>query len=498
VKGKTNQQKQNAELKTRKETYLMKTKILRNTLVTQTKNTAILPVLITLTLACFALSPPARALLPPPAPDGGYPNDNTAEGANALFNLTTGTGNTAIGTDALDSNTSGDFNTAIGELALASNTSSNNTATGDSALFGNTTGSNNTANGGFALFSNTTGSNNTATGGSALSSNTTASNNTASGESALSSNTTGSNNTANGFQALTFNTTGGSNTANGDSALFSNTTGSSNTATGGLALQDNTTGFQNTATGNNALLKNSTGHNNTANGVQAIRGPVLGFGTGSNNTASGFQALLNLATGSNNIALGAGAGLNLTTGNNNIDIGNPGVVAEANTIRMGIEGTQTNTYIAGIRGVMLANGIAVYVDTNGHLGTAPSSERFKEAIKPMDKASEAILGLKPVTFRYKSDNTKTPQFGLIAEEVAQVNPDLVVHDKGGEIYSVRYDQVNAMLLNEFLKEHRTVQKQQKEIDILKTELQEQKALIQKVSAQVELNKPAPQTVLNNH
>jgi hypothetical protein len=157
----------------------------------------------------------------------------------------------------------------------------------------------------------------------------------------------------------------------------------------------------------------------------------------------------------------------------------------------------TATYIAGISGTAVV-GDPVVVDANGHLGTATSSARFKKDIKPMDKTSETILALTPVSFRYKNDSKGAPQFGLIAEEVAKVNPDLVVRDRKGEIYSVRYEAVNAMLLNEFLKEHRTVQEQQKEIDALKAELKEQRSLIQKVNDKVELAKPAPRTVLNNH
>jgi hypothetical protein len=196
--------------------------------------------------------------------------------------------------------------------------------------------------------------------------------------------------------------------------------------------------------------------------------------------------------------LGDSAGANLTTGNNNIDIGNAGVAGESRTIRIGTSGTQTKTFVAGISGAAVT-GSAVKINAAGQLGTAPSSERFKEAIKPMEKASEAILALKPVTVRYTKeiDPERIPQFGLIAEEVAKASPDLVVPDKEGRPYSVRYDQVNAMLLNEFLKEHQTVQEQQKEIDTLKAELKEQRALIQKVNDKVELDKPAPQTVLNN-
>jgi hypothetical protein len=188
----------------------------------------------------------------------------------------------------------------------------------------------------------------------------------------------------------------------------------------------------------------------------------------------------------------------LTTGDNNIDIGNSGIPDEANTIRVGTQGTQKKTFIAGVSGAGVS-GMAVKVNAAGQLGTAPSSARFKEAIKPIDKASETILALKPVSFRYKKeiDPERTPQFGLVAEEVDKVNPDLVARDAQGKPYAVRYDAVNAMLLNEFLKEHRTVQNQQKEIDALKAELKEQRAFIQRVSDKVELTKPAPQTVLNN-
>jgi predicted ribosome quality control (RQC) complex YloA/Tae2 family protein len=229
--------------------------------------------------------------------------------------------------------------------------------------------------------------------------------------------------------------------------------------------------------------------------------------------------------------LGYFAGFSLTTGSNNIDIGNRGVAGEANTIRIGNAVTtvwsdglthpaQTRTFIAGIRGrtTANANAVPVVIDSAGQLGTASSSRRFKNEIKPMDKASEAILALKPVTFHYKSDNTRTPQFGLIAEEVAKVNPDLIVRDENGEIYTVRYEAVNAMLLNEFLKEHRKVEalqtsfaqqqrdfqskltQQQKDFQAAAARQQKQiEALtsgLQRVSARLELNKSAPQTVLN--
>jgi hypothetical protein len=350
-----------------------------------------------LVLTCFALSPTAQAVSPPP--DGGYPNDNTAEGTSALFNITTGADNTANGFDALFSNTTGYGNTANGANALASNTSGiRNTADGDSALFGNTTGNNNTADGANSLASNTTG--------------------------------------------------------------------------GG------------------------------------------------------------------NIALGFNAGGNLTTGHRNIDIGNAGVAGESNTIRIGTKGSHMATFIAGIHGVTVASAVGVVVDVNGHLGTVTSSERFKDEIKPMDTASEAILQLKPVTFRYKHelDPEGIPQFGLVAEQVEKVNPDLVVRDSEGKVYTVRYEAVNAMLLNEFLKQHRQVQqqgativqqrkesqatatkleatitqlqstvakqeatiaKQQNGMEVLTATLKEQAAQIQQVSAQLELSKTAAQMVADN-
>jgi hypothetical protein len=239
-----------------------------------------------------------------------------------------------------------------------------------------------------------------------------------------------------------------------------------------------------------------SGNNNTAYGVVALE-----HNTAGNNTATGFEALLDNTTGSNNTAYGNDAGKNLTTGSNNIDIGANvlGVAGEANTIRIGQSGIQRNTLIAGIRGATVANGIGVIVGPAGRLGTVVSSARFKEAIKPMDKASEAILALKPVTFRYKKDLDPDgiPQFGLVAEQVEKVNRDLVVRDEQGKPYSVRYEAVNAMLLNEFLKEHQKVQDQGATIERQQRQIEALTAVVQKVSAQIELSKPAPQTVLNN-
>jgi trimeric autotransporter adhesin len=345
-------------------------------------------VLIPLVLACFALSPMAQAVIP--APDGGYPGGNTAEGTDALFSLTTD-------------------------------------------------GNNNTAIGGYALYSNTTGDGNT----------------------------------ANGYQALAINTTG-----------------NNNTATGNQALQSNTTGSYNTASGVQALFGNTTGASNTANGFQALAINT----TGSNNTANGYHALLN-NTGSGNVGLGTDAGKNLTTGSGNVCIGVNvlGVAGESNTTRI------RNVYSS------VASGRAVYVNSNNKIGTLVSSRRFKEEIKLMDKASEALLALKPVTFRYKKEIEPNGaiMFGLIAEEVEKVDPDLVTRNDKGEVETVRYDAVNAMLLNEFLKEHRevaelksTVAEQRKGMEAMAAQLKEQASQIQKVSAQLELSKCAPKTVKN--
>jgi hypothetical protein len=267
---------------------------------------------------------------------------------------------------------------------------------------------------------------------------------------------------------------------------------------GAGALASNGGGNFNNAFGRGALSSHSSGDGNVAVGDSALANHT----TGTSNTAIGNSTLVNATTGDFNIALGLFAGQNIT-GNNNIDIGNGGVAADSNTIRIG-NGSHTQAFIAGTFGVTTGGpAIPVLIDAGGQLGTVSSSRRFKREIESMDSASEAILALKPVTFHYKSDTKDTPQFGLIAEEVAQVNPDLVVRDKNGEIYTVRYDAVNAMLLNEFLKEHRTVQEQKATIAQLEkgmktviARLEEQASQIQKVSARIEVSKPVEQTALN--
>ena len=300
-------------------------------------------------------------------------------------------------------------------------------------------------------------------------------------------------NTAAGNNALLSLTTGTNNTAIGRGALRANKQGNVNTAVGAGVLDANVNGARNTATGYEALTRNGAGSDNTAYGSFVLSALTQGSG----NTAMGSGAFGSLTSGNGNIAIGRGAGSRLTTGNNNIYIGNEGVASEFNTIRIGAPGN-VGTFIAGISGARVS-GAAVVVNAGGQLGIAASSQRFKDEIKPMDKASEAILGLKPVSFCYKKDIDPpgTRQFGLVAEDVEKVNSDLVVRDKEGKPYTVRYDAVNAMLLNEFLKVHRKIEKhgativrQQEQIDALT-------AGLQKVSAGLEVSKSAPRAVLNS-
>ena len=463
--------------------------------------------LIVFLLTCFGFLPKSHAVSPPP--DGGYAGGNTAEGQNALFSLTTGTYNTALGLYSLLSDSTGNFNTGVGAGTLLVNTADSNTATGAGALLNNTTGTENTANGTFALFFNTTGGANTAVGASALLHNTQGTFNNAIGDQALLNNTTGSENTANGSFALSastdssFNTaigtfalannSGDENTGVGVDVLFNNTAGG-NTGIGARALRQNTTGFQNVAVGHGALTTNVEGSFNTALGKS-----TLALNTGDGNTACGNVALFD-NVGNNNTALGNIAGSNLTTGDNNIDIGYNvgGVAGESNTIRIG-NSDITATFITGISGATASGGAQVFVNSNGKLGTSTSSARFKEDIKPMGKASEAILALKPVSFRYKKeiDAQSIPQFGLVAEEVEKVNPDLIIRDREGKPQTVRYEQVNAMLLNEFLKEHRKNEEQEVTIARLQKQIEALTAGLQKVSAQLEVSK-VPQQMVNNN
>ena len=413
--------------------------------------------LIILALLCFGLLPTAKALLPAPSPDGGYPGGNTAEGINALHDVNTAVGinNTAVGLNALTHDTTGQYNVAVGSRALENNTTGDfNMAIGTEAL------SNNNANFNLAI----------------------------------------------GFRVLFMNTTGSNLTGIGAAALRNNTIGSFNTAIGADALRNNVDGDENNALDNRALRDNVSGSRNTAIGKDALLVSTL-----NDNTAIGNDAGSNIVDGSGNSLIGSNAGSSIVHANAVIAIGNvPGVSS--------VSGEKDNScYIQNIYNEPIGGaGVphAVWVDADGTLGLMPSSRRFKHDIKPMDKASETLYGLKPVTFQYNSDKKGRSQYGLIAEEVAEVSPDLILRDNKGEILSVRYEQVNAMLLNEFLKEHKKVEKQEatitrltndfqtvstqqrNEIQLLSAQLKEQAAQIQKVSAQLEASKPAAQVVNN--
>ena len=361
-----------------------------------------------LVILCVAsLASAALAVSPPP--DGGYPNNTTAEGDSALFSLTTGVNNTGLGYNALYNNTTGSSNTAIGSQALYANTN----GTGNNAI--------------------------------------------------------------------------------GWSAMIANRSGSYNLADGYLALHSNTTGYSNTAVGENALGANSVGGGNTAVGAAAL---VYGQ-KGSNNTAVGYSTFYNFFFGgSNNIAIGSLAGRQVEHGDNNIEIGNGGTLTDSGVIRIGTEGTQAATYIAGIQASGLAVSTGVGITADGRLGVRASSARYKEAVKPMDKASEAILSLKPVTFRYRKelDPKATPQFGLVAEEVAKVDPDLVARDAAGKPFTVRYDEVNAMLLNEFLKAHATITELKSEVAKQQEQIAALASQIKTVSNRLELSQGAARVV----
>jgi hypothetical protein len=468
---------------------------------------------------------------------GGY---NTATGVNALIDDTAGSFNTATGVNALFSNTTGMADTANGQGTLTENTSgSYDTAVGSQALHLNTTGTGNAAYGYQALYSCTTDSGVTATGYQALYSDSTLygsspSGNTADGYQALFSTAGyGTFNTATGYQALRLNTTGQSSTADGYQALCKATNAFGNTATGCQAMMSDTTGSYSLADGFNALYKNTSGNGNTALGFEALTNNTVGSGnmaagqatlalntTGTGNTGSGASALFFNTSGSYNTALGYESGSNLSTGSNNIDIGDYNAaeeqsddnVGESNTIRIGETDnpTQNACYIAGIENDTVSGGAPVYVTMGGLLGVKSSSRRYKQDIKTMGDASEVLLSLRPVSFKYKPeiDPKGLPQFGLVAEEVEKASPALVVHDKDGKPYTVRYEAVNAMLLNEFLKEHEkvsrmgaTIAEQQKvlqgalsQIKSLTASLKEQASLLEKVSAQMQVMKAKPEVV----
>jgi hypothetical protein len=447
---------------------------------------------IPLVLVCFGLAPMAQAV--GPDTDGAIPGSNNGEGIGVLVSRTSGIWNTGTGFEALNHLTAGNQNTATGFRALNSDIS----------------GGYNTATGVFSLFSNTGGFFNSATGAYSLANNTIGSDNTANGYGALYRNTADGN-TATGFAALYHNTTGVSNNAIGRQAATSITTGSFNQAIGVNALLRNDVGSGNIAIGDDAGT-NITGDSNVTVGNGAF-GTGTGITTGNNNAVLGNGAGLGVTIGSNNVLLGQGAGSDIHTTSGNVYIGAgvnpPGPAFEVNTIRImdssaQVAGTNSQVFIGGIFGATIgAANALVGVNANGQLGTAASSARYKKDIESMGESSEVIFSLRPVSFHYKGDETNLPCFGLIAEEVAKVNRDLILLDKEGKPLTVRYEQINAMLLNEFLKEHKKVEAQQASISQLKSEMQtmvaqlkEQAAQIQKVSAQVEVNKPAPRVVVN--
>jgi hypothetical protein len=283
--------------------------------------------------------------------------------------------------------------------------------------------------------------------------------NTAIGAGTLASNTTGNGGTATGANALKDNTVGFDNTATGISALALNTTGSDNTATGAYALEDNTTGYNNTADGFFALQNNTTGINSTAVGVAAL----VTNSTGSYNIALGFDALQSNRTGSSNIGIGFDAALYaLDINSNSIYIGNQGTGSDTSgTIAIGTQGTQTATFIAGISGASAAGGVEVFVNGNGRLGTTLSSRRFKEDITDMGDTSSKLFQLRPVTFHYKpeyDDGSHLLQYGLIAEEVEKVYPEMVAYGNDGQILTVKYQMLAPMLLNEVQKQNARAEK----------------------------------------
>ncbi len=409
-------------------------------------------------------------------------NNSFAAGRGALAANTTGTSDTALGTSALGANTTAYSNTAVGAYALLVNTTGNrnvavgtgtlganttggsNVALGRGALEDNTTAHFNTAVGAFALDANTTGTLNVALGADALGSNTTANYNTAVGANALFSNTTGFYNAALGTGALSLNTSGDSNVALGFRALAANTIGTRNVALGTDALGSNTYGYKNVALGRSALAANTSAPGNTAVGALAL---VLNT-TGRLNVALGTEALGHNTTGDSNIAIGHRAGDGITGGDNNIFIGHTGFAGDTYKIRIGQD--QTETFIDGIAGNPTSGGIAVFVNSSGELGTSTSSRRFKEDIADLGAVSERLLALRPVSLRYTKqaagEGERPMEYGLIAEEVAEVLPELVAYDEEGAPYTVRYHLLVPLLLNELQREHGRVGRQEAQLAAL--------------------------------
>jgi Chaperone of endosialidase len=443
-------------------------------------------------LACLALLPIAQAAPAPETPDPGAVGGSlsTADGDHALFNVTTGAGNSAFGWFSLLSNTAGNLNTAVGAATLVLNIGDpaasdgiENTAVGTAALLFNTTGSDNTAVGAGALVNNAGGNENIAVGAFALNAHTTNSFNNAVGAFALLKDVSGSQNNVMGDDAMFDNVSGSFNTAIGDDALDNNVDGDSNVAIGdeaginivgdhNICIGANTTG---SATDNNTIR---IGDNLPSGGIGVIDAGVLANFIVIGNDLNTQGITIGQLIGFGNVSIANG--LSTTTGAASCNIG--GIVNQVPT-------AGSHTVVVG--------------PDNKLADLTASSRRFKKDIAPIDKLSEGVLALKPVTFHYKNDNTNEPEFGLVAEDVAEVNPDWITRDSEGEIFGVRYEVIPILLLNEFLKEHKKVEEQQANIAELKStvgvltaQLKEQAAQIQKVSAQLEVNKPAPQVVAN--
>jgi len=436
----------------------------------------------------------------PPGPVGPAGPSGADGGSSPTANITllpstaAGVGNVFKGTNSFIHNF-GVQNVFTGELAgNFTMTGGANTGHGFAALAANSTGFGNTGNGWFALGANTTGASNTASGSVALANNTTGSNNTAVGDSALLFNiagidntgigagslrlTTVDANTAVGARSLAKQTNGGRNTAIGVEALFNNTTGYLNVALGQISLHKNIDGIENTAIGFGSMRANTSGKQNAALGVGSMAANVGGEG----NTALGTDALASSQLGSYNIAVGWRAGQLINFGNYNITIGNDGTLFDEQTTRIGT--TQTRAFIAGIRGVTTgsASGVPVLIDSAGQLGTASSSQRVKDDIADMGSASDVLAQLRPVTFTYKAHAKiadKPRQYGLIAEEVAAVAPDLVARSASGEIETVYYQHLAPMLLNELQKQRRTIQRQAELLSTMAGELDAIKAQLTK-------------------
>lgn len=411
----------------------------------------------------------------------GQGSFNTAIGAFTLWQNESGNGNTVVGYTAMYWSTTGWQNTAVGNQSLNQNrTGTWNTAIGQNSLIGNTTGSNNTGSGIDAGACSTTASNNTATGAFSLSgggvytldvpwptcpdSGATGSENTSTGSYSMFNNLTGTDNTATGYQSLQANTSGNNNVASGVGALYSNTNGASNTASGHQTLYRNTTGYHETADGANSLFSNTTGNENVA---------------------FGYDALFSNTTGSKNIGIGVNAGYLLTHGSNNIDIANQGVATDNGIIRIGTSGTNTQTFVAGIYNSKVT-GSAVYVTASGQLGVLASSERYKTDVTTMGSGSEKLAALRPVTFHLKNDGSGELQYGLIAEEVAKVYPELVIRGAEGTIEGVRYEELTPMLLNQAQQQQRELDAQSQEIAALKRQLSDVVRMSEEMQASLQI------------